>query len=249
MTRHIKPLNYIALTCLALAAWLPVQAQNQFDLNQLAPGQLVLNLNSNAENSVPQDTLNVMISYVAQGRNPTELQDEVNAAIREARDLLQKTDNIDFTIQGYRVYTIQPERGTRNDVDNPVWRAQQNIQLHSMNSEALLVVMARLQQLGLTVDNMYYSLSDDRHKAESDALLKATLENLQAQAESVAAALGKSKAELVEVNVNVGQNFGRNMSVAARDAGFFRAEMAVPVAEPGETQVNVNISARVLVSE
>jgi len=249
MTRHIKPLHYIALTCLAATAWLPVQAQNQFDLNQLAPGQLILNMNSNAETSVPQDTLNVMISYVAQGPNPSALQDEVNEAIREARDLLQKTDNIDFTIQGYRVYTIQPERGTRKDVDDPVWRAQQNIQLHTLNIESLLVVTARLQQLGLTVDNMFYSLSDEKHKAESEALLKVTLENLQTQAEAVAAALGKSEAELVEVNLNVSQNFGRNMSVAVGDAGFFRAEMAVPVAVPGETQVNVNISARVLVSE
>lgn len=243
-------LGYIATaTVLFCLTGLPLQAQNQFNLNELEAGQLILNLNSNEQINVEQDTLNVMISYTAQSRNASDLQDEVNKAVRDAREILQKTDNIEYTIQGYRVYMVPQDRNTRNNVDNPVWRAQQNISMQSLNSEALLVVTARLQQLGLTVDNMSYSLSDEKHQEVSDALLKSTLENLQSQAEAVAATLGKDSANLVEVNVNVGQNFSRSLANTSRMSMAMADEMSVPVAEPGESQVSVNVSARALLSE
>ena len=68
-------------------------AQNQFNLNELGDGQLILNLSASEQTSVQQDTLNVLMQYTAQGRDSTALQDEVNQAMREALAILEKTNN------------------------------------------------------------------------------------------------------------------------------------------------------------
>jgi predicted secreted protein len=233
------------LTFIFCATSLTATAQNQFILNDLDEGQLILSLSASEQVSVQQDKLNVMMQYTSQGRDSTALQDEVNTAIREAKTILEATSNIDYSIQQYHVYTIQSSRPSRNDINNPVWRAQQSVQMNSMNSEALLVVTARLQAAGLTVSNLYYSLSSERYEEVSDSLMNAALLKLQARADETAATLNKRTAELVEVNINGGQNFfGARMAMAEIDT----ASMSVPVAEPGETQVNMSVSARALLS-
>ena len=241
----ILPFLFSALLSVLLFS-LPLRAQNTFDLGALEPGQLILNLNATEQVNVEQDTLNVSMQFSVEGRDSTDLQNEVNQAIREARDILEDTDNIEYSIRQYNVYRVQPQGVSRNPVSSP-WRAQQNIQMQSMNSEALLVVTARLQQSGLTVSNMNYSLSSDRYQQHADELLDAALLQLQVRADRVANTLGKDSAELVEVNINGSQNFfgGR---VAMAEFGTRNAAMAVPVAEPGETQVSVTVNARALLS-
>lgn len=239
----------LPILALFLIYQVPAFAQNNFNLDDLDEGELILNLNANEQVSVEQDTLNVSMSYSVQGRDSTALQNEVNQAIRQARDILETTDNIDYSIQQYHVYNIQPPRQSRNDPGNTTWRAQQNIQMQSMNSEALLVVTARLQQAGLTVSNMNYSLSDGKYQEVADSLLDAALLKLQARADRVANVLGKSEAALVEVNINGSQNFfGPRVAMAEMRAMDSNAAMAVPVAEPGSTQVNVTVSARAKLS-
>lgn len=239
----------IPVLALSLLWSVSASAQNNFNLSELAEGELILNLNANEQVSVEQDTLNVSMQYSVQGRDSTALQNEVNQAIRQARNILEATDNIDYSIQQYHVYNIQPPRQTRNDINNPSWRAQQNIQMQSMNSEALLVVTARLQQAGLTVNNMNYSLSDGKYQEVADSLLDAALLKLQTRADRVASVLGKAEAALVEVNINGSQNFfGPRVAMAEMRSLDSSAAMAVPVAEPGSTQVNVTVSARAKLS-
>ncbi|MDG2175545.1 MAG: SIMPL domain-containing protein [Gammaproteobacteria bacterium] len=240
------PIELIFSALSALFISLPLQAQNTFDLAVLELGQLILNLNATEQVSVEQDTLNVAMQFSVEGRDSTDLQNEVNQAIREARDILEGTNNIEYSIQQYNVYRVQQQGLSRNPT-NSSWRAQQNIQMQSMNSEALLVVTARIQQSGLTVSNMNYSLSGDRYQQHADELLDAALLQLQVRADRVAVTLGKENAELVEVNINGSQNFfdGR---VAMAEFRSLDTAMAVPVAEPGETQVSVTVNARALLS-
>ena len=223
-------------------------AQNQFNLNELGDGQLILNLSASEQTSVQQDTLNILMQYTAQGRDSTELQDEVNQAMREALAILEKTNNIEFSTQQYHVYTVQEGRPTRNDINNPVWRAQQSVQMNSMNSEALLVASARLQAAGLTISNLYYSLSSERYEGISDSMMNAALLKLQSRADEAASFMKKSSAQLVEVNINGGQNFIGARMAMAENRSMDSAAMAVPVAAPGESQVNMTVTARALLS-
>lgn len=235
-------LNYLLSLLMVMTCSSPLLAQNQFNLNELQTGQLVLNLSATEQLSVDQDTLNVYMQYSAQGRNTSALQNEVNEAMREALKILEATDNIEYSTQQYHVYNMQ---GRNNQ--NPTWRAQQSIQMSSINAEALLVVTARLQQLGLTVNSMNYSLSSEKYEEVSDSLMNAALQKLQARANEAASTLNKATAALVEVSLNGGNNqlFRGAMASMAMDS---MESMAVPVAEPGTTKVSLTVSARALLS-
>jgi len=235
-------LNYFLSLLVMMTCSSSLLAQNQFNLNELKEGQLVLNLSATEQLSVDQDTLNVYMQYSAQGRNTTALQNEVNEAMREVLTILETTNNIEYSTQQYHVYNMQ---GRNNQ--NPNWRAQQSIQMSSMNAEALLVVTARLQALGMTVSSMDYSLSSEKYEEVSDSLMNAALQKLQARANEAASTLNKSTAALVEVSLNGGNNQlfrGARASIAMDSM----ESMAIPVAEPGTTQVSLTVSARALLS-
>lgn len=223
-------------------------AQNEFSLGTLQPGQLLLNLSATEQQDVAQDTLNASLQYSAQGRDRTALQDEVNTAMRKALDILEDADDVEFDTTQYQVYVIDAGRPSRADVENPVWRAQQEVALTSMDSDALLEVMGQLQAAGLVVTSQYYSLSAARYEEVAAELIQAALAKLQTRAEEAASGLGKRSAELVEVSLDGSPNFAYRERAVASYALDSLAEMAPPVAVPGETQVSMSVSARAVLS-
>lgn len=240
----LRSLVTVAGLCSLLMISAPVAAQNNFDLDVLDQGEVMLNLSANEQTEVEQDTLHAHLYYSAQGRDRVALQDEVNRRMAEALEVLEASE-VEYSTQQYRVYQVQPGRPTRGDVDNPLWRAQQSVQLTSMDSTAVLDLVAELQALGLTMGGLNYSLSRERHEEVADSLMEAALARLQSRAEAAATALGKSTVEIVEVTMN--NNFG---------GGYFRSsnaslameamDVATPVAEPGLTTVTFNVSARAI---
>jgi predicted secreted protein len=237
---------------LPLLLLLPVAsafAQNEFSLGALEPGQLLLNLNATEQRDVAQDTLNATLQYSAQGRNRGDLQDEVNSAMRKALDILEDANGVEYFTTQYQVYVIDAGRPSRTDVENPVWRAQQEVALTSMDSDALLEAMGLLQAAGLVVTSQYYSLSTERYEEVAASLMQAALAKLQSRANEAASGLGKSTADLVEVSLDGSPNFAmRDQRAYSTMAMADGAEMAPPVAVPGETQVSMTVSARAVLS-
>lgn len=242
-------------TCTGLLAlmWLgltPAYAQSDFNLGTLEPGQLLLNLNVSEQKEVDQDTLNASLQFTVQGRDKNALQDQVNSTMRDALELLDAQDAVEFSTSSYHVYIIEAGRPNRSDIENPIWRARQSVSLTSQDSDALLELVGQLQSNGLELNNLYYSLSSARYEAEAATLLQAALSKLQNRAEEAAEGLGKSEAELIEVNLNDSGNsvyFAREAAMAMR-ASAADSAVSTPVAEPGKSQVTLNVSARALLS-
>jgi predicted secreted protein len=238
-----RTLPLVALAFASAAAC----AQNEFALGTREPGQILLNLSATEQRDVDQDTLNASLQYSAQGRDRTELQDEVNTAMRKALDILEDADGVEYFTTQYQVYVIEAGRPSRTDVENPVWRAQQEVALTSLDSDALLEVMGELQSAGLVVTSQYYSLSSERYEEVASDLMQGALTKLQSRANEAATGLGKSEAELVEVSLDGSPNFAfRERAVYAMDASA--QSIAPPVAEPGKTQVTMTVSARAVLS-
>ncbi|MES2624897.1 MAG: SIMPL domain-containing protein [Pseudomonadota bacterium] len=237
------------LLCALNILFFPVAfAQNQFSLGELQPGQLVLNLSATEQQSVAQDTLNASLMFSTQGRDKTTLQNDVNAAMRKALDLLEGSTGIEYNTTQYQVYMMDPAQPTRRDVNNPVWRAQQEVQMNSLDSASLLELVGQLQENGLVVTSLYYSLSTARYEEIADTLMVAALKKLQDRANSAAQALAMNEANLVEVSLDGSPNFTYkerfNVGVAmAADAAF-----TPPVADAGETQVSLTVSARAVLN-
>lgn len=240
--RALWPCMFLMLVTSGVAS-----AQNSFDLDILAPGEIMLNLSASEQREVEQDTLHANLYYAAQGRDRVALQDEVNRVMAEALALLVDS-GLEYSTQQYYVHNVQSGRPTRGEIENPLWRAQQGMQLTSQDSTALLDMVAELQGMGLTMSGLNYSLSPERHEEVSDSLMEAALQKLRERANSVAATLDKSGAELVEVSINGSDNnFYRSMStMALRSEGAM--DVATPVAEPGLTTVTLSVSARAILS-
>lgn len=241
-------LRLAGLLCLLSAAPLS-QAQNQLSLGELQSGQLALNLSLTEQRQVDQDTLNASLQYVAQGRDRRELQNEVNEAMASVLELLRETPDIEFNTGFYQVHIVQAGRPGRADVESPVYRAQQNVQLQSKDSTLMLELTGKLQEMGLVLNGLHYSLSREEHARVESELLQTALKNLQARAEDAAAALGKGSAELVEVSMDASPFItGARMYAPRAVMSAMDAEMAPPVADPGQSTVSVSVSARAVLS-
>lgn len=233
------------LWCLAAAT--PLLAQNQLSLGELQPGQLVLNLSATEQQEVAQDTLNATLDFAVQGRDQVALQNQVNTALKKALDTAKAVEGVHVQTGYYQVYQVQNEPGVFS-ADNPVWRAQQSLQLDSLDSVALLALIGELQGTGLTVSNLYYSLSPARYEQVSAELTTQVLQTLQQRAENAGSALGKHSAALVEVSLDGNANVPATREVYAMAARAMDMKMETPSAEPGETTVSVTVSARAILS-
>jgi len=240
----------------------PLVAQNSFSLDMLGQGEIMVNLSANEQTQVEQDTLHAALFYSAQGRDRIAIQDEVNRRMAEVQALLETADVanvsadenggegsnenvVESSIQQYYVHQVQPNRPTRNG-DNTLWRARQGVQLSSQDSAAVLELVAELQSMGLTMSGLNYSLSADRQQQVADTLMAAALARLQARAEAAAAALGKSGVEMIEITMNSSGGGGYYRGMTTAMAMESSMDVATPVAEPGETTVSFNVSARAI---
>jgi len=224
--------------------------QNPFDLTDLDSGQLLLNLSVTEQTSVEQDTLNAALAYSAQGRDKIALQNDVNAKMTTTLEIVEAISEIDYSTGQYYMYIFRPGRPLRDDIQNPIWRAQQGLQLSSKNSDVLLETVGQLQSMGLEINRLNYSLSGETFDQTSDSLLSIALEKLQSRADETAELLNKSSASLVEVTIN-----------GNRNPGFFQPRMAMmesaqpdnpqfeaPTAAPGKSEVSLSVSAKALLS-
>lgn len=227
-------------TCAALA-------QNQLSLGELQPGQLVLNLSATEQQAVAQDTLNASLEFSVQGRDQRALQNQVNVALTKALDAAKAVAGVNVKTGYYQVYQVQNEPGVFS-ADNPVWRAQQSLQLDSLDSTALLALVADLQGTGLTVSNLYYSLSPARYEQAAAELTTQVLQTLQQRAENAGNALGKKTAALVEVSLDGNANVPVMREGFALAARAMDMKVETPSADPGETTVAVTVSARAILS-
>lgn len=243
------PVRVYAFLCLFAAAGLSAaaSAQNNFELSQLGPGELLLNLSITEQAEMDQDVLNATLQYSARGRDRIALQDEVNTAIAEALEMLEDSEGFEYSTRHYSVHPISSNRGP--GADNPLWQASQSIELSGLDSAALLEAAGELQAAGLTMVNLYYSLSPEERQRVSDRLLSMALGSLQSRADEAAELLDKGSADLVEVSLSHNQHndFTRGRMeamVSAADSD----PMSPPSAEPGRTTVSLNVSARALLA-
>jgi predicted secreted protein len=95
---------------------------------------------------------------------------------------------------------------------------------------------------------MSYTLSPDKAQATQESLMESALEKLGKKADRAAKALGKSDADLLEVNVDSGGYYPQPMMMHANMemADSSMGKMAAPVAAPGQTEITMTVSAKAL---
>jgi predicted secreted protein len=240
----------------ALALLLPCAAfaqDNGKGIFDLPAGQTVINLSTSERVEVDQDLLVATLRYEAENKDARALQNEINTAMKKAVDMAKEKSTIKVTTQQYYVYPqdFDPDpknNGTLKKTER-IWRGNQSLEIKSATPDDVLELVGKMQDLGLVVSGLGYTLSPDKAEDTRDGLMEAALEKLKAKAGRAAKALGKSDASLLEVNVDAGGYYPQPMMMSAMAdmGGSARMEkMAAPVAAPGQTEITMTVSARAL---
>jgi predicted secreted protein len=241
--RHAPtPLSALALAgALAITTVASVARAGDSGLQLPPAGHTLVNLSASERMTLPQDLLTAALRIEARGAEPRKVQDDINNAMTRALALAKAVSTVKTSTGGYQVYEQRLERNVR------VWQGQQTVQLESKDSAALLDLAGKLQGAGFAVSGLNWSLSPERAESVRDELLVKALGNLKVKAALVARTLGKSGYELTDVNLD-GAPQPVPMYRAARMEMAMAADGAVapPVAEAGETEVVVGVSARAL---
>ncbi len=231
------------LPALALLAFsTPAGAQVQDPILTLPDGQVILNISAEERKEVEQDLLVGTLSYIVTDRDSGQVQNKINTVMARAVKAAKDTENIKVNTGAYRVYEITDQRSKETK-----WRGQQSLTIKSMDSDTVLELSGKLQKMGLTMNGLNYTLAPETAIDVQDSLMEAALKQLQDRANRAAKALGKSGAELREVNVNSsGVPYQPMMRASAMKMEMAAAPMAAPVAAAGETTLTLNVNARAI---
>ncbi len=236
-------MRYALLALASALTLIPFAAAHADDGLHLPPeGHTLLNLSASERLTMPQDTLMASLRIEAKSADTAKIQNDINAAMEKAVAEAKKVKDVKVSTGSYYVYEQQVDQRTK------IWHGQQTIELESKDSAALLKLAGDIQKMGFVMNGLNYTLSVEKAESVRDELMVKALEKLQKKADMVAKALGKSGYELTDVNVDGASPVVPMYKAMAMRSDMAGAEMAMapPVAEPGETDVTLSVSARVL---
>ena len=238
--KHFLPLAALSISLLSP---FPANAQVEDPILSMPDGQVILNISATERKEVEQDLLVATLSYVAVNVDSRSLQNEINNAMKKALDTVKKVESVKVNTGAYQVHEQHDPRTKEKK-----WRGSQSITLKSMEADDVLELAGKLQDMKLTMNGLSYTLAPATAVEVQDNLMEAALKQLQERANRAAKALGKSKADLRDVNV---QSSGIPYPKMHHARGAMMAmdsamEMAAPVAASGETTITLTVSARAL---
>jgi predicted secreted protein len=227
------------MTVLALAPPLTAQAQSPHDMHH-NDGYTRLNLVESAQRSMKQDLLSVTLRVEGSGQDVVRLQSDINRRMAAALQRVRGVTGVRSETGGYFVYEERPQNQPAR------WRAQQALTISSKDSAIVLAQAGALQQDGLLLSGMGYRLTPESARTAEDELTTEALGRLRERANRIADLMEMSIVRMSQVTVgNVMGDQPRGDIMMMRQAAPVAAP---PVAEAGETTVQVRIEALVLLT-
>ncbi|HJS31794.1 MAG TPA: SIMPL domain-containing protein [Alphaproteobacteria bacterium] len=200
----------------------------------------LLRLSESAERLARQDLLRAQLRVEATGAEPARIQAEINRKMTEALDKAKSVDSVKVETGSYFVHE------DRRAPPAARWRGVQTLALSGKESGPLLALAGELQQQGFLFSGLSYELSREAARALEDELTREALQRLRARSERVAETMNLSIIRYREVRV--GQTGRPPIAPIARMAAESAVTAAAPppVAEPGETRVEIRVEADVV---
>ena len=193
-----------------------------------------------AEREVANDWTTGTIGTTASGSDPAELAARVNKAMTEALEIAKQAKGVKATSGAYNTY---PEYGDGNRIVR--WQASQDLILESKDTGAVAKLLGKLQQKGLLLRGISFSVSRETQRKIEEQLATEAIAAFRARAALVAKSFGKASYGLITVNVG-GGGFPQPVPTYARaDMAMMKAEAAAPSFEGGTSHLRVDISGTI----
>ncbi|MDB5491318.1 MAG: hypothetical protein JWO78_1167 [Micavibrio sp.] len=243
----MRSTRLLGLSVATLLFTAPAYAQDTVKPVLPPPNGTFLNIAATERVQVPQDLLIATLRIEKTGPDAKAVQNELNALMKTAMDKAKAVTGVKVSTGGYYVYEETPPATKEIPKPKKSWRGSQTLEIKGTVADDILKLSGDLQELGLAMNGLNYTLSPDKADAAKDELMEAALTKLKTRAERAAKAMGKSSTELVEVSVDSNDmvQAPRPMMMMAMAKGA-SADMAAPVAEPGETEITLTVSAKAL---
>lgn len=242
-------MRFILSTLLCVFASSAAIAQDYKTILDLPEGSALVSLSASERVEIDQDLLIATLRYEADNADPSALQDEINKAMQKAVDAAKKVSTVKVATQQYYVYEYDPNQDKPLSPKQKMWRGQQGLMIKGKQADDLLKLAAELQTMGLKMEGLTYTVSPELLEETRESLLESALVKLKAKADRTAKALGKSTSELKQINVDMGGYYPQPYMArggAVMDAMAMKAEVAAPVAAPGESEITLTVNAQAL---
>jgi predicted secreted protein len=203
---------------------------------QPAPGitpwpETALHLSDTAEVARAPDEVVAVLRAEARGGSAAAVQEAVNRTMAQAIARAAAVPGVSATTGGYWTTRVQ---------DGGSWQASQQLTLRSGNGAALLELAGALQQQGLMLGGLNWTLRRDTQRVAREEAAQLALDAIRRRADAVAAQLGMVVVGLREVRIDAPDRGPRPMMAMAAAR---TASAAPPVAVAEDIQVAATVEA------
>jgi len=215
-------------------------------------GETILNIAATERAQVPQDLLIASLRIEKEDADAKIVQKAINDAMTAAMASAKAVPSVKASTGQYYVYQYDPNpipvhERKAGEKSQATWRGSQTIELQSTAADDLLNLAGALQEAGLVMNGLTYSLSPEKADEAKDQMMEAALAKVKTRAERAAAAMSKTKTELIEVSVDAADMpMPQPMMMRAMAMDGAMEKSATPVAEPGDTEITLTVTARAL---
>lgn len=193
--------------------------------------ETALHLSETAEVARAPDEVVAVLRAEARGASAAAVQEAVNRAMAQAVARAAAVQGVTATTGGYWTTRVQ---------DGGTWQASQQLTLRSGNGAALLELTGTLQQQGLTLGGLNWTLRRDTQRVAREEAAQLALDAIRRRADAVAAQLGLVVVGLREVRIDAPDRGPRPMMAMAAARA---ASAAPPVAVAEDIQVAATVEA------
>lgn len=223
-------------------------------------GKTVLYLQESAHKKVAQDRLRATLRIEHEAKTPKEVQEYINRKMSGALNKARRIDTIEAETQSYQVYKREhweeePEiyinNGKKKKKRITRWHGSQTLQLEATKPESLLKLTGELQEHEFAVNNLSYYLSREKSDTYRDELVGKALARIKHRAQLIGNQLGTPTVHIAEINFGGSQparQYKRAYAMAAM-AESAGEDMAAPVAEAGNSEINITVRTTVYLSK
>lgn len=223
----------ILATLALLVALVPVPLHAQ----EAPPTTLVLG--ESAQREVEQDTLVASLAARAEADSARAAQAAVNDAMSEAIETAGAVSDVRAATGGYRVFREHDREGRPR-----AWIAEQELRLVTRAPARLLELVGELQDGGLLLHDLSYTLGDEARRALRDELAIEAIEALRRRAATIAETLDMRIETIKTLRVGgAGEPPPVRPMFEARAASD--TAMAPPRALPDRETVSVEVEAEI----
>ena len=208
-----------------------------------------LNISATERREVEEDLLVTNLRFEFEGEGAIDVQNKINAVMKKALSEAKNLEAVNVSTEQYSVYKYS-SREKKGEVKKVIWRGSQSLLITGKDSDKILQLTGNLQKMGLVVTGLNYVVSPEKYEEVRDSLMEVAIDKLIKRSKRVAKAIGANDIKIININVDaVSPIIPAQQNLMMSMGGAKGQEYTTPVASPGQSEIYMTVSAKVLLKD